>query len=219
MRLAVIPVFALAIWLLNSSPKTTDALSLDLNKTTYQAVPTVLQIVKPVEPVKTVTPQPQQPTAPAVEQVKPAAPAPWQVSRSPHARVSVVRINTVLAHLQKKGLTKQGAAYLVGNFIAESYVEPCDRIKGDGGLAWGLAQWHPGRRADMPCDLIAQLDWAIDVEMARDSKNGKRYPNLRDRLIDPNQTAQGLLLGFKQWERYGIEGNRGKYGAQIHSQL
>lgn len=141
----------------------------------------------------------------------------WTVSTSPHAKVSVARINETLAILRELGLTKMGAAYLVGNFIAESYVTPCG-VRGDGGVADGLAQWHPGRRVDMPCGLREQLVWAVNVEMPRDAAKGG-YPSLAARLRDPNETPQGILLGFKQWERYGLEGNRAVYAKQVYESL
>lgn len=155
--------------------------------------------------------------APQPVQPEPPKPAPWQVTSSPHGRVSVEQINTVLAHLQAKGLTKQGAAYLAGNFIAENYLSP-DGCNGDGGTACGLGQWRFGRREGMPAELIPQLDWAIDVEMPRDHSRGGGH-NMHGLLYDGNATRADLLQGLKGWERYGIEGNRGVYGDAIYAQL
>lgn len=150
-------------------------------------------------------------------QPEPPKPAPWAVQSSPHGRVSVERINQVLAHLQAKGLTKQGAAYLTGNFIAESYLEP-HNCEGDGGTACGLGQWRFSRQEGMPVELIPQLDWAIDIEMERDNSRGGGH-NLRALLFDGNATRADLQHGFKLWERYGIEGNRATYGDAIYAQL
>lgn len=142
----------------------------------------------------------------------------WAVKTSPKYGVSAERINIVLAHFQKRKMTKKASAYLVGNFLAESGLEPCAGVKGDGGLAWGLGQWHPDRRYDMPCGLIAQLDWAIDVEMPRDAQNNG-YTSLKTRLYSKKETREGLLLGFSQWERYGLEGGRATFGDAVYSQL
>lgn len=158
--------------------------------------------------------KPEPTPAPAPEPPKPAT---WAVTSSPHARVSVERINEVLAHLQAKGLTKQGAAYLTGNFIAENYLSP-DGCDGDGGTACGLGQWRFGRREGMPAELIPQLDWAIDVEMPRDHSRGGGH-NMHGLLYDANATRADLLQGLKGWERYGVEGNRGVYGDAIYAQL
>lgn len=148
---------------------------------------------------------------------EPPKPAPWAVTSSPHGRVSVERINIVLAHLQAKGLSKQGAAYLTGNFIAENYLSP-DGCNGDGGTACGLGQWRFGRKEGMPPELIPQLDWAIDVEMPRDDSRGGGH-NLHNVIKDPNATPAQLLAALKGWERYGLEGNRSVYGAAIYAQL
>lgn len=161
-------------------------------------------------------PQPEQQPAQAAPQQP--TPARWAVSVSPHGRVSTAQINEVLGILQDKGLTKQGAAYLTGNFIAESYLLPCAAERGDGGAAWGLGQWHPNRRFDMPCELKAQIDWAIDIEMPRDHAKGGGH-NLHGLLYDPAAGEADFALGFKRWERYGIEGNRIQYGAAIYAQL
>jgi len=155
---------------------------------------------------------------PVVEEVvatpEPVVPERYAVSSSPHGAVSVDTINLALGVYQDMGMTKQGAGYLVGNFIAESKMVPCG-LYGDGGLAQGLGQWHPTRRQDMPCDLVEQLKWAVEVEMVRDSGGHK----LKAWLFDPSASADTISLGLKQWERYGLEGNRRLYGDKIFNQL
>ncbi len=173
--------------------------SIDTTHATPMAEAKPVEIPKPVE----------QPPAPAVPQ-----PQAWAVTESPHKRVPVETINVALAHLQKKGLSKEGAAYLVGNFVGESYLIPCGQY-GDGGKAHGLAQWHPGRRQDMPCGFIEQLDWAIDVEMVRDSKGNYPCPCEALKTADIGT----IKLRLKQWERYGVEGDRWAYAAAIYKQL
>lgn len=166
---------------------------------------TILPEVQPVAAAKI-----KEPEVPAVK--------PWTIASSPHARVPVERINTVLTHLQNKGMTKQGAAYLTGNFIAESYIE-YDNCNGDGGTACGLAQWRFGRQQGMPMEgLIEQLDWAVDVEMNRDANAGG-YRSLRDILFDPASTPELLLQGIKNWERYGVEGGRALYAKKVMEEL
>lgn len=160
------------------------------------------------------------PTTTQAEEVKvvpeptPPVPERYAVSSSPHGAVSVDTINLALGVYQDMGMTKQGAAYLVGNFIAESKMIPCG-LYGDGGLAQGLGQWHPSRRQDMPCDLVEQLKWAVNTEMVRDYGGHK----LKAWLFDPSASADTISLGLKQWERYGLEGNRRLYGDKIFNQL
>lgn len=149
--------------------------------------------------------------------IEPPKPALWAVTTSPHGRVSVEQINTVLQHLQARGVTKLGAAYLTGNFIAESYLQP-HNCEGDGGTACGLGQWRFSRQEGMPAELIAQLDWAIDVEMPRDNARGGGH-SLHTVIFDTNATADDLIYALKKYERYGVEGGRYQYAAAIYAQL
>lgn len=151
------------------------------------------------------------PTASAAQPVVVKAPA-WAVAYSPVGNVSVDNINTALAHYQDMGMSRQGAAYLVGNFMGESHLIPCGNY-GDGGLAQGFGQWHPGRRYDMPCDFKEQLTWAVNVEMVRDT------PALRDVLFDPNASTYTIMASIQSWERWGTLGARWTYAQSIINQL
>lgn len=146
-----------------------------------------------------------------IKPIEPIEKTVWAVS-SNVGGVDKNQINKVLRILQDKGLTKQGAAMLTGNFITESRLIPCG-LKGDGGLAEGLAQWHPNRRRDMPCDLTEQLHWAIDTEMVRDT------PALAKALYKPSATVKELDHLLYRWERYGIKGNRYELGVQILKEM
>lgn len=152
------------------------------------------------------------PVPPQVTKPKPKPPAAWKIAASPHGGIATATINRALAHYQKMGMSKQGAAYLVGNFIAESGLVPCG-AKGDGGLAWGFGQWHPGRRQDMPCGFYDQLTWAVDVEMRRDT------PELRVALFDKNTSVATIQALIYKWERWGTLGARWQYAASIHQQI
>lgn len=147
--------------------------------------------------------------------VEPPKPAVWSIANSPHGRVPVERINQVLAHLQARGLTKEGAAYLTGNFISESYLE-WDNCHGDGGTACGIAQWRGGRQAGMPQGLIEQIDWALDYEMPRHA-NAAGYGCLCAAVKSSNINV--IKATIKLWEVYGLEGGRYQYGAAIYAQL
>lgn len=151
------------------------------------------------------------PTASAAQPVV-AKSAPWAVTYSPVATVSVDTVNQALAHYQDMGMSKQGAAYLVGNFMSESHLDPCG-TPGDGGQALGLGQWHPSRRYDMPCDYAAQLTWAVNTEMVRDT------PALRDVLFDPNADTYTIMIYIQKWERWGTLGARWVYAQAIINQL
>ena len=138
-------------------------------------------------------------------------PAKWAVSTGMHG-VDASVINAALDHYQAMGMSKLGASYIVGDFIQESYLNPCGQ-PGDGGEALGFAQWHSGRRADMPCDFNAQLDWAVNVEMQRHT------PALRAALFDSNSTDDELQSLIYQWELYGYQGLRYSYAQAIYQSL
>jgi hypothetical protein len=161
----------------------------------------------PITPVE--TPQPVAAAAPVDK--------PWVVTQTVHG-VHPDSINNALAVFKGIGLTKEGAAFIVGNYAQESahaFTDPCVSF-GDGGLALGFGQWHPARRVDMPCTVNAQLIWSVDVEMPRDAlHNG--YVSLSDRLKS-NDIAD-IKNGIKRWERYGYEGNRFLYGQQIYDEI
>jgi hypothetical protein len=57
------------------------------------------------------------------------------------------RIQEAVSYFQNAlGLTLEQASGIVGNLMGESNLDPT--AVGDGGLAYGIAQWHPPRQAD-----------------------------------------------------------------------
>lgn len=142
----------------------------------------------------------------------------WQVANSPRPLIGTDNINLALDYYQNMGMSKQGAAYLVGDFLQEkpsAFIDgnPCGGVLGDGGLANGFAQWHPDRRFDMPCQFDAQLNWAVNIEMMRD------MPSLKTALFDPNSSPATIQYLIQRWERYSFEGDRFYYGANILNQI
>lgn len=65
-----------------------------------------------------------------------------------------------LRYFQNKGFTPEQAAGIVGNLQAESGVKLNPAAVGDGGKAWGIAQWHPARRAIW--EKATGKQWRID---------------------------------------------------------
>lgn len=120
------------------------------------------------------------------------------------------KVGTALAHYMDKGLSKTAAAYLVGNLIAESKLDHTNKT-GDGGLAWGLAQWHPNRRHDMPADYHGQLDFVLH-EMQRQTPRAYE-------IVTGNPSPSDMAVAMKIFEGYGVEGGRYLYGQQILSRI
>lgn len=67
----------------------------------------------------------------------------------PRPRVSgggTQNARSAMQFFERQGLTRAQAAGVVGNLQAESGVNLNPAAIGDGGAAWGIAQWHPDRR-------------------------------------------------------------------------
>jgi hypothetical protein len=138
------------------------------------------------------TPKPATVAPIAPEPVKPLPTYP-AVGGAPSERVTAA-----VRFYQAKGVTNTGVAYLVGNFIGESHLDP-NNYDGDGGLAHGIAQWHPSRRANgLPDTLEGQMEYAW--------QEIQRYPVLRDALFTHDTYA--LRNGIRIYEGYSIEGAR-----------
>ena len=112
------------------------------------------------------------------------------------------------------GLTKQGAAMLIGNFIAESGLDP-QGCRGDRGTACGLGQWRFGRTEGLPEGYLEQLRWAVEIEMVRDFGGH----HLKELLVNPAASSADIMVGLKAWERWGFEGGRRAFGLEILSQI
>lgn len=137
----------------------------------------------------------------------------WIVKSDPSGKGLVNKINTALALYQKKGMTKQGASMLVGNFITESGLKP-EGCNGDNGTACGLAQWRFSRTDGLPHGFTAQLNWAVDVEMQRSGCG-----SLRTLLFNPTATPDDIFVGLKGWERWGVVGDRYAIGKALLAQI
>lgn len=131
----------------------------------------------------------------------------WLASlRFPVGPAPADKVGDALAFYLDKGLSKTAASYLVGNLVAESHLDHTNKT-GDGGLAWGLAQWHPNRRHDMPADYHGQLQFVL-TEMQRTTPEAYR-------IITNNPSEYDAARAMKIFEGYGIEGARFSYAAHI----
>lgn len=113
--------------------------------------------------------------------------------------------------IRAEGVPRIPAIQLLGSWKSESggAFNQCQQI-GDGGIAWGLNSWHPGRRYDMPQRLEDQVKWAISVEMKRDC--AKCYNDFMNAT-----TAWEARAAIKASTRWGIEGARWTYADQFES--
>lgn len=107
------------------------------------------------------------------------------------------------------GVPRVSAHQILGSWKQESGFDHCQK-RGDGGIAWGLNSWHPGRRQDMPSNLKDQVLWAVHTEMKRDCAS----------------CYQRVMSGSSVWDvrdaiqkstRWGHQGSRWQYADQFAS--
>lgn len=154
----------------------------------------------------------------AIEQskvsVQPQAPEPSPVSAPVEVTAQTCgpqSPQTVYSEIRKAGLSRIAAIQLLGSWKAESGLDPCQQA-GDGGLAWGLNSWHPGRRQDMPTDLEKQVAWAIHTEMPRDCRQ------CYEQLIAA-QDAPTARDAIRRSTRWGVLGDRWQYADQYLAEI
>lgn len=100
---------------------------------------------------------------------------------------------------------------MLGSWKTESGLDQCQKI-GDGGIAWGLNSWHPGRRTDMPERLEDQIRWAIQVEMKRDCASCyQQFMNA--------SSAWEARNAIQRSTRWGVEGGRWQHADHFASIL
>ena len=108
-----------------------------------------------------------------------------------------------LEFFQSKGLNAFQAAGIVGNLIHESGLNTT--IKGDGGKAFGIAQWHPDRQKGLK--ELAKLrgtdisDFDTQLEYVWQELNSTEKKAL-DKLLNSKNT-QEATMAFMSYERPG----------------
>lgn len=103
--------------------------------------------------------------------------------------------------LVNHGLTRAGAAGVVGNLMAESGLDP--HAVGDGGTSFGIAQWHEGR-GDAMKQFVAAHGGKNDLDtqlgfLFHELKSG--YGGLLDHLSSTHNVGEAAAAWMKQYER------------------
>lgn len=128
------------------------------------------------------------------------------------------RAKAAFQFYKSKGFSDSGAAYMVGNLMQESTLDPA--ANGDNGKAWGLAQWRED--AASGARWIKYKEWAA----ANGKEPGDFYAQLEYTVVEGNQYNSGLTMMkgsdieehkkfIKAYEGYSHEGNRFGYGQDI----
>jgi len=128
------------------------------------------------------------------------------------------KIRSAIAFYKSKGFSDSGAAYMVGNLLQESNLNPA--AVGDNGKAFGLAQWR--------IDAASGARWLGYLNWAKNSgKNpGDFYAQLEYTIVE-GQTYNANLSSMKGndksahmkfikgYEGYSVEGKRFGYAEDI----
>ena len=132
------------------------------------------------------------------------------------------KIKEALQFYKSKGFSDTGAAYMVGNLLQESQLDPA--AVGDGGRAHGLAQWRD--------DAASGARWLTYLQWAKD--NGKEpgdfYAQLEYTIVEGEKYNAGLTMMkgdnkedhkkfIRGYEGYSEEGNRFGYAEDILQNL
>ena len=128
------------------------------------------------------------------------------------------KIKAAIAFYKSKGFSDTGAAYMVGNLLQESGLNPS--AVGDNGKAFGLAQWR--------VDQASGARWLGYKEWAK--KNNKQigdfYAQLEYTIVEGQQYNANLSMMkgnnksehrnfIKGYEGYSVEGNRFGFAEDI----
>ena len=128
------------------------------------------------------------------------------------------RAKLAFAFYKSKGFSDSGAAYMVGNLLQESGLDPA--ANGDSGKAWGIAQWRE--------DAASGARWLTYKQWA--ASNGYQVGDLMAQLeytiVEGEQYNSGLTMMkgnnvedhkkfVKAYEGYSEEGSRFGYAQDI----
>lgn len=105
---------------------------------------------RPTRPNRKSEPKPTSPARSAgtpVRSVASTSPAPGSPTRDATGVGETGSSAEAMDFFQRRGWTKEQAAGIVGNLQAESGPDLKTNAVGDGGKAYGIAQWHPDRQA------------------------------------------------------------------------
>lgn len=202
---------ALVALLPNFDTNTKDATA-ELDRTSNKTE-TVAKAQQPTqEPLEQPEPPKSEPIPSVPEKVPETAPIkPTQAITAPASACGPQDPKVVYSILIEIGVPRLAAIQQVGSWTTESHLDPCQKI-GDGGMAWGLNSWHPGRRADMPEGLREQINWAIHTEMKRDCADC--YTQFM-----AAESVWSVRNAIQRSTRWGVEGGRWWYADNYESQL
>ena len=106
---------------------------------------------------------------------------------------------------QSKGLSAHQAAGIVGNLITESSLNTT--IKGDGGKAFGIAQWHPDRQQGLKALAKKRgtdiSDFDTQLEYVWEELN-TGYKSVLSRILNSRNTKEATTAFMTHYEKPGV---------------
>lgn len=115
---------------------------------------------------------------------------------------------TAMKFFMDKGLSAHAAAGIVGNLIHES-AGLQTTITGDGGKAYGIAQWWPDRRKGLEALAKARgtdkSDFDTQLEYVWQELNSPVYRRALDGLLNAKNVSDATKVFMKYYEKPGIE--------------
>lgn len=104
-----------------------------------------------------------------------------------------------------KGLSTYAAAGIVGNLMVESGLKT--NIKGDNGLAFGIAQWHPDRQKGLQSLAKSKgtniTDFNTQLEYIWQELNDPYYSKALNGLLSAKNVKEATIAFMKHYEKPG----------------
>ena len=128
------------------------------------------------------------------------------------------KIKAAVAFYKSKGFSETGTAYMVGNLLAESSLDP--KANGDSGNAWGLAQWR--QDAASGARWLGYKSWAaknnkgifdFNAQLEYTIVEGETYNSGFPLMKSSNKSDHRKFV--KAYEGYSVEGHRFGYAEDI----
>lgn len=133
---------------------------------------------------------------------------------APHPRqpVNAAAAAQAMAFFQQQGRTREQAAGIVGNFAYESGLNPA--AVGDGGAAYGIAQWHKARQQafrrfigrDIHGSTLAEQLRFAHFEMTRGAERGAG--DLLSRSHDAAEASDAVEYAYERPSDRAASGSR-----------
>ncbi|GAC1388206.1 MAG: hypothetical protein NVSMB37_7910 [Candidatus Saccharimonadales bacterium] len=125
-------------------------------------------------------------------------------------------VKFIVKGLESTGITAKAAAWITGSIIQESSGNPTARGDYVNGTptAFGYIQAHEPRSNGMPSDGLEQLKFIVNHDIPNEGQALNTYMR-----SSGNVSAEDLDKAIREWERFGVKGQRDDFARQIDNAL